>query len=98
VFAAKLIALQAAGGLPAAAGDIRDQIKLYTYGAPRVGNSQFAAYLEDNMLERYRCGMYRGLLVFLQLFCLHLHQSAIYKLSRLRSCCYLYLVSPEASC
>ncbi|KAF6265670.1 hypothetical protein COO60DRAFT_1683903 [Scenedesmus sp. NREL 46B-D3] len=54
VFAAKLLALQAAGGLPAYSGDSVDQIKLYTFGSPRVGDTQFAAYLENNMMERYR--------------------------------------------
>jgi hypothetical protein len=62
-FAAKLLARQAnaIGGpqprdeaLPAFTGDRRDQIKLYTFGAPRVGTSTFAAYLENNMWERYR--------------------------------------------
>jgi predicted lipase len=54
VFAAKLIALQSAGGLPAYSGNRLDQIRLYTFGAPRVGNTEFAAYLEENMKERYR--------------------------------------------
>jgi len=54
VFAAKLLALQASGGLPAYSGDKADQIKLYTFGSPRVGDTYFAAYLENNMRERYR--------------------------------------------
>ncbi|WIA14116.1 hypothetical protein OEZ85_002660 [Tetradesmus obliquus] len=54
VFASKLLALQAAGDLPAYSGDANDQIKLYTFGAPRVGDTRFAAYLESNMRERYR--------------------------------------------
>lgn len=54
VFAAKLLALQTAGGLPAYSGAKTDQIKLYTFGGPRVGDTYFAAYLENNMRERYR--------------------------------------------
>jgi hypothetical protein len=62
-FAAKLLARQAnaTGGpqptdetLPVFNGDRLDQIKLYTFGAPRIGTSAFAAYLENNMRERYR--------------------------------------------
>jgi hypothetical protein len=56
VFAAKLLAMQANGELPAYSGAAVDQIKLYTFGAPRVGDSFFAAYLEKNMRKRYRCG------------------------------------------
>uniref|UniRef100_A0A383VHB2 Fungal lipase-type domain-containing protein n=1 Tax=Tetradesmus obliquus TaxID=3088 RepID=A0A383VHB2_TETOB len=54
VFAAKLLALQAAGTLPKNSGAAVDQIKLYTFGSPRVGDTFFAAYLENNMRERYR--------------------------------------------
>ena len=54
VFAAKLLALQAAGSLPTYSGAALDQIKLYTFGGPRVGDTYFAAYLENNMRERYR--------------------------------------------
>ncbi|WIA34287.1 hypothetical protein OEZ86_012627 [Tetradesmus obliquus] len=54
VFAAKLLALQASGALPAYSGAAEDQVKLYTYGSPRVGDTFFAAYLENNMRERYR--------------------------------------------
>jgi predicted lipase len=54
VFAAKLLALQASGDLPAYSGDTAEQIKLYTFGAPRVGSTVFAGYLEDFMIERYR--------------------------------------------
>jgi predicted lipase len=62
VFAAKLLFMQAAGALPTYSGDPRDQIKLYTFGAPSVGNTEFAAYLEENMLERYRCAAQAWLL------------------------------------
>jgi predicted lipase len=54
VFAAKLLTLQASGGLPSSGGAKTDQIKLYTYGSPRTGDTYFAAYLENNMMERYR--------------------------------------------
>ncbi|WIA34284.1 hypothetical protein OEZ86_012624 [Tetradesmus obliquus] len=54
VFAAKLIALQAAGTLPKNSGAAVDQIRLYTFGSPRVGDTFFATYLEKNMRERYR--------------------------------------------
>jgi predicted lipase len=65
VFAAKLLALQALGALPAFSGDPRNQVKLYTFGAPRVGNTEFAAYLEENMSERYRCTAQTWLLCLL---------------------------------
>ncbi|WIA34286.1 hypothetical protein OEZ86_012626 [Tetradesmus obliquus] len=54
VFAAKLLALQASGGLPTYSGAAVDQIKLYTFGSPRAGDTYFAAYLENRMSERYR--------------------------------------------
>jgi hypothetical protein len=63
VFAAKLLALQASGDLPAYSGDRADQIKLYTFGAPRVGSTEFAAFLEDNMRERYRWAVCRCMLL-----------------------------------
>ncbi|WIA34285.1 hypothetical protein OEZ86_012625 [Tetradesmus obliquus] len=54
VFAAKLLGAQATGELPPYSGDPKDQVKLYTFGSPRVGDTVFAAYLENNMNERYR--------------------------------------------
>jgi predicted lipase len=54
VFAAKLLTLQANGKLPLSNGPRPDQVKLFTYGSPRVGDTFFAAYLENNMRERYR--------------------------------------------
>jgi hypothetical protein len=49
-----MITLQANGDLPSSGGALNDQIKLYTFGSPRTGDTFFAAYLENNMMERYR--------------------------------------------